>query len=152
MPPFAGEPPDWIHHTVVVDEPLIRLHYVEANPSKPNGHTLILIHGFPETWYSFRHVITPLSALGYRVIAVDYRGAGDSSRPRDGYGKMSMAKDLMTMCEKLGLNKVIVVGYDIGSMVAVSMALRYQDRVEALITFGTIRIQSSADNWLKKYD
>lgn len=138
MPFFAGEPAHWVHNTAALHDSA-RLHYVEVSPGKANGHTLVLLHGFPETWYAFRHVLQPFADLGYRCVAVDYRGAGDSSRPRDGQGytKMNMAKDVRVLCsEALGVDKVIVVGYDIGSMIAVSMAMQFPEMVEALITFG----------------
>ena len=138
MPFFAGEPAHWVHNTAALHDSA-RLHYVEVSPGKANGHTLVLLHGFPETWYAFRHVLQPFADLGYRCVAVDYRGAGDSSRPRDGQGytKMNLAKDVRVLCsEALGVDKVIVVGYDIGSMIAVSMAMQFPEMVEALITFG----------------
>ncbi|WWD16257.1 hypothetical protein CI109_100683 [Kwoniella shandongensis] len=139
---FAGEPSSWKHGKAEVADG-VSLHYVDVPPSSSpsstssnGGKTIILIHGFPQTWYCYRHVIEPLSKLGLRVIAVDYRGAGDSDRPRGGYDKMTMGKDVHTLYkEKLGIGKAIICGSDIGSMVAVSLATQFREDVEALITF-----------------
>ncbi|OCF33798.1 hypothetical protein I316_04510 [Kwoniella heveanensis BCC8398] len=146
---FTGEPSNWTHGKAEV-APGVQLHFVDAKPpggassssssasssSSSKGKTIILIHGFPQTWYCFRHVIQPLVDSGLRVIAVDYRGAGDSDRPRDGYDKMTMGKDIHTLYkEKLGIEKAIICGADIGSMVAVSLAVQFRDDVEALVTF-----------------
>ncbi|GAA6029212.1 hypothetical protein JCM8097_003571 [Rhodosporidiobolus ruineniae] len=135
MPPFAGEPSTWTHHTTFV-EPGVKLHYVDVPAAASNGHTLLLIHGYPETWYCWRHVIDPFSALGYRVIAVDYRGAGDSNHPQTGFDKKTMARDLHTLIkDKLGLEKVTAIGYDIGMMVAVALGAYYPEVVEGLVLF-----------------
>lgn len=112
MSPFDGEPSSWVHHTAFV-APGARLHYVDAspNPNLSNGHTIVLVHGFPQTWYCWRHVIQPLADLGYRVIAVDYRGAGASSKPEGGYDKKTMANDVRTLYkDNLGVDKAIVIG------------------------------------------
>ncbi|GAA5848341.1 hypothetical protein JCM8547_004483 [Rhodosporidiobolus lusitaniae] len=137
MPPFAGEPSHWQHHTALVANG-VKLHYVDVppSPSTSNGHTLVLLHGYPETWFCWRHVIQPFADLGYRVLAVDYRGAGDSNKPAGGYDKMTMARDVRTLYkEKLGIKKAVVVGYDIGMMVVVSLGLQFPEDVEALVVF-----------------
>lgn len=77
--------------------------------------TVLLIHGFPQTNYHFRRVITPIAKRGYNVLAPNYRGADGSSKPWNGYGKKKMATDLHTLVEKLGVKgKVHLVGHDIG--------------------------------------
>lgn len=76
--------------------------------------------------------------MGLRVLAVDYRGAGHSTRPREGYDKMTMGEDLGLLVGKLGVKKVIVLGHDIGSMVAVGMALQFRDTVEGLLIMGEL--------------
>ncbi|WWC86649.1 uncharacterized protein L201_001526 [Kwoniella dendrophila CBS 6074] len=136
---FTEEPSTWVHSKAEV-EPGVKIHYVDVDPSSSgtsgNGKTIVLIHGFPQTWYCWRQVIGPFSELGFRVIAVDYRGAGDSDKPRNGYDKSTMSKDIHTLYkEKLGIEKAIIVGSDIGSMVASSLALQFENDVEALITF-----------------
>ncbi|KAL8641846.1 MAG: hypothetical protein Q9228_001393 [Teloschistes exilis] len=115
----------------------VRIHYVEANPpagTQKKG-TILLIHGFPETSYQFRHVIPPLSSAGYRVIAPDYRGAGYSSRPTTGYTKKVLATDLHTLVtDKLGVqDPVHVIGHDIGGMVAHAYAHLFPESCASLI-------------------
>ncbi|WVQ69536.1 uncharacterized protein L199_007756 [Kwoniella botswanensis] len=140
---FTEEPSNWNHGKQEIS-PDVKIHYVDVQPSSFNNQpsrpasekTILLIHGFPQTWYCWRQVIRPLTELGLRVIAVDYRGAGDSDRPRDGYDKLTMSRDIHTLYkDKLGIDKVILVGSDIGSMVASNLAMQFEDDVEALITF-----------------
>ena len=110
----------WIHgREKVADLPIsqpaiedgVNLHYISCpspEGTKSKG-TVLLIHGFPQTSYQFRRVITPISDAGYHVIAPDYRGAGESSKPADGYTKDIMAQDLHTLLEKLGVERKVHV-------------------------------------------
>lgn len=109
------------------DDQTLRIHYVESFPSEAPKATVLLIHGFPETSYQYRHVMTPLAEAGYRVIAPDYRGAGDSSHPPSNYDKETMAHDLYNlMRHHLGISESIhVVGHDIGGMIAHAFATSF---------------------------
>jgi pimeloyl-ACP methyl ester carboxylesterase len=113
----------------------LRLNYIECPSLGPSKGTILLIHGFPQTSYQFRHVITPLSDDGYRVIVPDYRGAGQSSKPIAGYEKSQMAEDLHLLLQNhLDIrHKVHVVGHDIGGMIAFAYASRYSDDVASVI-------------------
>ena len=135
MPRHPQEPSHWTHG-VVETSPGVKIHYTDVSPSQPNKHTLVLIHGYPQTSYEFRHVIQPFADLGYRVLAPDYRGAGDSSRPRDGYDKFTMATDIHTLFTSLKIKSPIILGHDIGSMVAVCLALKFSSDISALICMG----------------
>lgn len=73
----------------------MRLHYVVAGDADP---TIVLLHGFPQTWWQWHRIIPPLVEAGYRVVAPDYRGAGDSWRPTTGYDKRTMAATSMRCC------------------------------------------------------
>lgn len=106
----------------------IRLHYVEGGKGSP----LILLSGWPQTWYSF-HRIMPQLAKKFKVIAVDYRGMGSSSKPADGYDKKTMAKDIFELIKFLGFEKVFIAGHDIGAMVAFSFAANYPETTGKLI-------------------
>lgn len=121
------------------------------NNTNPKG-TILLIHGYPQTSYQFRHVITPLSDAGYTVIAPDYRGAGESSRPRNGYDKVTMATDLHTLVtEHLNIKaKIHVVGHDIGGMVAHAYAARVSDSV-ASVSWGECPLPGTSlyDSYVK---
>jgi pimeloyl-ACP methyl ester carboxylesterase len=106
----------------------IRLHYVEGGAGKP----LICLPGWPQIWYSF-HTIAPELAKNYRVVVIDIRGMGSSSKPDSGYDKKTMAQDIYELSIQLGLNKVNILGHDIGGMVAMSFAFNYPEMVEKLI-------------------
>jgi pimeloyl-ACP methyl ester carboxylesterase len=98
----------------------LRLHVASAG----QGPVVLLIHGFPQTWHCWRHVID-LLAVDHLVIAPDYRGAGLSDRPLDGYDKATMARDLIEVVEKVaGTTVEHVIGHDIGAMVATSLAMQ----------------------------
>ena len=81
-------------HGMAEVEPGVQLHYVEVG-SGPR--TMVLLHGFPETWWEWRHAMPLLASAGFRVIAIDYRGAGNSSKPAGGYDKRTMANDIHTL-------------------------------------------------------
>ena len=99
-----------------------RLHYVAGGKGQP----LILLPGWPETWWEF-HLIMPTLAARYRVIAVDLRGMGGSAKPQIGYDKKNMAEDIYQLVRLLGYDKVNVAGHDIGSMVAFSFAANHPE-------------------------
>jgi pimeloyl-ACP methyl ester carboxylesterase len=113
-------------------EPGLRLHYVTAG-SGPR--TIVLLHGFPQTWWEWRYVIPALVDAGYRVVVPDYRGAGHSWRPAGGYDKRTMAADIQRLLrEHLGIaDQVTMVGHDIGLMVAYAYAQAYRDDVSRLV-------------------
>jgi pimeloyl-ACP methyl ester carboxylesterase len=119
------------HGTAVID-PQLKLHYVTAGQG---DKTILLLHGFPQTWWEWHRVIPILVGAGFHVVAPDYRGAGHSSRPADGYDKLTMAGDLNKLLrEHLGIGTpVIVVGHDIGLMVAYAYAQLFRDQVSHLV-------------------
>ncbi len=106
----------------------VQLHYVEGGIGKP----LICLPGWPQTWYSYHPVAIELSKL-YRVIIVDIRGMGSSEKPEAGYDKKTMAKDILELIKHLRLEKVYMMGHDIGGMVAMSFAFNYPDFTEKLV-------------------
>ncbi|KEF63340.1 uncharacterized protein A1O9_01317 [Exophiala aquamarina CBS 119918] len=134
------------------EDPEIRIHYVEALPGdkKVKKGTILLIHGFPETSYQFRHAMVPLAEAGYHVIAPDKTGHGFSSKPignvhqQDPFTKKSLAHDLhQLLTEHIGItNPVHVVGHDIGGMVAHAFACQFPDSV-ASVTWGECPLPGS---------
>jgi pimeloyl-ACP methyl ester carboxylesterase len=106
----------------------VRLHYVVGGKGEP----LVLLPGWPETWWTF-HKIMPALAAHYTVIAVDLRGMGASSRPADGYDKKTMAGDIHELVKSLGYDKVNVAGHDIGSAVAFAYAENYPQDTGKLV-------------------
>jgi pimeloyl-ACP methyl ester carboxylesterase len=121
----------WTHGMAEI-EPGLRLHYVMAGTGQ---RTVVLLHGFPQTWWEWRHVIPSLVDAGFHVVAPDYRGAGQSSRPSGGYTKRTMAGDIHRLLhEHLGItNRVALVGHDIGLMVAYAYTQAYQNEVSHLV-------------------
>ncbi|MEO6840173.1 MAG: alpha/beta hydrolase [Bradyrhizobium sp.] len=121
-----------VRHATAEIDPGVRIHYVTAGQG---NRTIVLIHGFPQTWWAWRHVIPKLAAAGFRVIAPDYRGAGHSSRPPSGYDKRTMAADIHRLLHgHLGIEaEVALVGHDIGLMVAYAYAQCYRAEVTHLV-------------------
>ncbi|MFB7225589.1 alpha/beta fold hydrolase [Streptomyces sp. NPDC056227] len=134
--PFDHDPQDpqspLVTHGMADIEPGLRLHYVTAGQGE---RTAVLLHGFPQTWWEWHRVIGPLVKNGYRIIAPDYRGAGHSSRPAGGYDKQTMALDLHRLLhEHLGVHDpFVLVGHDIGLMVAHAYARQFRDDVSHLV-------------------
>ncbi|MDV3128440.1 alpha/beta hydrolase [Mycobacterium sp. 21AC1] len=111
-------------------EQSVRLGYTVATPPEP-ANTVVLLHGSPQTRYQWRKVMVPLAAAGYCVIMPDFRGAGASNKPRDGYDKWTMAGDIHALVrDTLGVDEpVSLVGHDLGSTLALSYSLRYREDV-----------------------
>lgn len=118
-------------HGMADIEPGLRLHYVTAGTGP---RVVVLLHGFPQTWWEWRHVMGPLVDAGFRVVAPDYRGAGHSWRPPGGYDKRTMAGDVHRLLrEHLEITQpVAVVGHDIGLMVAYAYAQAFRDAISHL--------------------
>ena len=107
----------------------IRLHYVIGGQGDP----IVLLHGYPETWYDWRRVM-PLLAAHHTVIAPDMRGLGESSIPADGdYTKRTVADDIYKLVQSLGLRRVFLVSQDMGAPVAVAYAALHPDDVRRLV-------------------
>ncbi|WP_254528686.1 alpha/beta fold hydrolase [Natrinema gelatinilyticum] len=107
----------------------VELHYVIAGEGPP----LVLLHGWPQTWYEWRHVIPDL-AERYTVIAPDLRGLGDSETPVSGYDKDTVATDVRELVHHLGFggDQLALVGHDWGMPTAYAYAAQYRDEVRAL--------------------
>jgi pimeloyl-ACP methyl ester carboxylesterase len=119
-------------HAIADIEPGFRLHYVNAGKGE---RVIVLLHGFPQTWWEWRHVIPALADAGFRVVAPDYRGAGHSQRTPGGYDKRTMAADLHRLLrDHLQVDgPVILVGHDIGLMIAYAYAQSYRNDVSHLV-------------------
>ncbi len=112
-------------------EPGVRIHYVVAGDGP---RAIVLLHGFPETCCEWRAVTPALVQAGFRVVAPDYRGAGDSWRSAGGYDKFTMAQDIHRLVhDHLGIGEpVVMVGHDVGLWIAGAYALRYRAGVSHL--------------------
>ena len=106
----------------------VRLHYVTAGQGDP----VVLLHGIPQTWYEWRHVIPHLSHR-YSIIAPDLRGLGDSSRPATGYDKKTIAHDIWRLLkEHLKVDRFFLVGHDWGGPTAFALAAHRPEAVRRL--------------------
>ncbi len=115
-----------IHHHADLGD--VRLHYVTAG----EGFPIVLLHGWPQTWYEWRHIV-PVLARQYRVIAPDLRGLGDSSRPADGYDKKTVGNDIWRLVhDHLGIEAFHLVGHDWGGPTAYAIAAAHPDAVRKL--------------------
>ncbi|GGW33795.1 epoxide hydrolase [Streptomyces lucensis JCM 4490] len=105
----------------VVPSPGGRIHLVEQGA----GPLVLLLHGFPESWYSWRRQLPALAAAGYRAAAIDVRGYGRSSKPAaaDAYRMLDLVEDNVAVVRALGGEPAVVVGHDWGSVVAANSAL-----------------------------
>ena len=118
--------PVFEHHTARVDN--VVLHYVIAG----HGEPVVLLHGWPQTWYQWRKII-PALAERYTVIAPDMRGLGDSSKPAAGYDKRTVAGDIYQLVQLLGFERIFLVGHDWGGPVAYAYASAHPADVRNLV-------------------
>lgn len=113
-------------HTASVNG--IQLHYVIGGQGDP----VVLLHGWPQTWYEWRHVM-PALAKNYTVIVPDLRGLGESSKPATGYDGRTTAEDIHQLVSKLGFNDIFLVGHDFGVQVAYSYAAAHPNETKRLV-------------------
>ena len=108
----------------------IRMHYVE----KGEGPLVLLCHGWPESWYSWRWQIDALASAGYRVVAPDQRGYGQTEAPEavEAYDILHLAGDLVGLVNALGDEPAVLIGHDWGAAVAAHAALLRPDRFHTL--------------------
>ena len=93
-----------------IDANGIRIHLAEQG----SGPLVLLCHGFPESWYSWRHQLSALSAAGFHVVAPDMRGYGQSSRPEqiDRYSMLHLVGDMVAVLDALGEKQAVIAGHD----------------------------------------
>ena len=104
------------------------------------GPVVLFLHGFPELWYSWRHQMLFLSSLGYRCIAPDLRGYGDTYAPPspESYSAIHIVGDLVDLLDHLGIDQVFLVGHDWGATMAWYFCLFRPDRVKALVNLSVV--------------
>ena len=107
-----------------------RIHLAEAG----EGPLVVLIHGFPESWYSWRHQLADLADAGYRAVALDVRGYGRSAAPADieAYAMTALVGDVIAVIDDAGPEPAAVVGHDWGAPIAWNTALLRPDRVRGV--------------------
>jgi pimeloyl-ACP methyl ester carboxylesterase len=109
----------------------IDMHIAEAG----SGPLVVMVHGFPGLWYSWRHQLPALAEAGWRAVAVDQRGYGRSDRPSDPavYDAEYVANDMLGLLDALGDEKAVFIGHDFGAQLVFNLAVRHPDRVAAVI-------------------
>ena len=144
-------PADFEHHYVQLDG--IRMHYAQA------GHgprLLVLLHGFPECWWSWRHQLRlfrddPALAAQFTIIAPDMRGYNETDRPSWGYELDVLVRDVVALLRALGHARAIVAGHDWGGNIAWSLAIARPDVVERLIALNiphpALFAEAARTNW-----
>jgi len=111
-----------------IDTGELRLHAVTGGDGPP----LLLVHGWPQTWYAWRMVM-PALARDFSVVAVDQRGIGLSDKPQDGYDTGTLARDLVGLMDALGHQRFALYGTDVGMPIAYALAADHPDRVDRLV-------------------
>lgn len=118
----AAEPDDdgpWRHRYVAANA--ARFHVVEAGPEVSDAPLVLLLHGFPQHWWAWRHQLPALADAGHRVAALDLRGAGASDKPPQGRDLPTLARDVAGVVRSLGAQEAIIVGHGLGGAIAWSM-------------------------------
>jgi pimeloyl-ACP methyl ester carboxylesterase len=120
---------NWAHHHATIND--IRMHYVEQGEGMP----VVLCHGFPHLWFSWHRQISALAAAGYRVIAPDLRGMGQSDAPVnvEAYDVEHITGDLLGLLDHIGEERAVFAGLDFGAFASYDLAQRHPERVIAVI-------------------
>jgi pimeloyl-ACP methyl ester carboxylesterase len=115
----------------VVETNGIQMHIAEMG----EGPLVVLLHGFPESWYSWRHQLPALAAAGYHAVAPDQRGYGQTDRPAEPekYTQLHLVGDVIGLLDALGEERAVVVGHDWGAPVAWNTALLRPDRTRGVV-------------------
>ncbi|XP_051016692.1 bifunctional epoxide hydrolase 2 [Acomys russatus] len=127
--------PDDVSHGYVTVKPGIRLHFVEMG----SGPAICLCHGFPESWFSWRYQIPALAQAGFRVLALDMKGYGESSSPPEveEYAMEVLCKEMVTFLDKLRIPQAVFIGHDWAGVLVWNMAFFYPERVRAVASLNT---------------
>jgi pimeloyl-ACP methyl ester carboxylesterase len=135
--------PGWTSATRPVNG--LSLHAVEAGPA--DGPLLILLHGFPEFWWGWRHQITPLADRGFRVVVPDMRGYNESDAPQEvfAFELDTLAADIVALADGYKAHRFRLVGHDWGGIVAWQVAARHPERIERLVVMNA----PHPDTWAK---
>ncbi|MGQ0482922.1 MAG: alpha/beta fold hydrolase [Pseudonocardia sp.] len=123
-------PGPWRHGGVSANG--IRLHTVECG----QGPLVVLLHGFPEFWWTWRHQLVGLADAGFRAVAIDLRGYGESDKPPRGYDLWTLAGDAAGLIRALGERRAVVVGHGWGGLIGWTLTALHPRLVSALAVFG----------------
>ncbi|KAG0003320.1 Bifunctional epoxide hydrolase 2 [Entomortierella chlamydospora] len=132
------EPSSFNHKYATVNG--YKYHYVEEG--NLDGIALVLIHGFPDMWYGWRYQIRHLAKQGYRVIAIDNLGTGETDHPRcddgnyDVYRSKNLASNVVGLLDELKIEKAVLIGHDWGAFIAGKVGLHFPERCHTVISLG----------------
>ncbi len=119
----------WQHQYIQVNETnQVRLHYV----TQGEGDLVVLLHGFPEFWYSWRFQL-PALARHFKVVVPDLRGYNDSEKPRHGYDLNTLSQDILGLIQALGYKQAHIVGHDCGGVIAWHLAQYFPQALQKLV-------------------
>src|SRR4051794_39758643 len=133
--PPAPPPLDGVVH---VDVEVDGTRWHVATAGAPGAAPILLLHGWPQHWWAWRHIIPGL-APDHRVLAPDLRGFGWSDAPDGRYSKMGLARDVERLLDVLGVERCTLVGHDWGALVGFLTAIRAPERVERLVALSNIQ-------------
>lgn len=128
-----------------------------AESGKVDGQVVLLVHGWPESWYSWRHQIPALAEAGYRVVIPEMRGYGKTDAPDDvnSYDIVSLAADMVGVLDAVGAETATIIGHDWGAIVAANSVLLHPDRFTSLVLmsvpYGGRGKQSLMDTWTAQH-
>ncbi len=129
-PTSVHVPGPWTHRDVHANG--IRFHVAEADGAAPGAPLVLLLHGFPQLWWTWRHQLVGLAEAGARVVAVDLRGYGDTDKPPRGYDGWTLAGDVAGLVRALGAPRAVLVGHAWGGLVAWAAAALHPRLVSGL--------------------
>jgi pimeloyl-ACP methyl ester carboxylesterase len=124
---FAGA---WRHQDIRANG--IRLHVVESEHSRLDAPLVLMLHGFADFWWTWRHQLEGLAAAGYRAVAVDLRGYGDSDKPPRGYDGWTLSGDIAGLIRALGHTEATLLGHAEGGLVCWATAALHPRLVRAI--------------------
>ncbi|MDQ6657610.1 MAG: alpha/beta hydrolase [Actinomycetota bacterium] len=129
--PFdVQHPGPWNHRTISANG--IHVHFAEAG----SGPLVVLLHGFGQYWYSWRHQLPALAAAGFHAVAVDLRGHGDTDHPPRGYDAFTLSADTSGLIGALGERAAVLVGHGYGGLTAFNTAAIEPSKVRSVIALG----------------
>lgn len=120
----------WRHRDIHANG--IRFHAVEAGPTHPNTPLMVLLHGFADFWWSWRHQLTALASAGLHTVSVDLRGYGDTDKPPRGYDGWTLAGDIAGLIRAMGHSRAILVGHADGGLVCWATAVLHPRLVRSI--------------------
>lgn len=129
-------------HEVVYEDQRLRMAYMDVAPERPNGRTVLLLHGKNFSGYYWEPTMRALLDRGFRVVVPDQIGFGKSSKPENyQFSFSALARNTMDLLDSIGVDRFVVIGHSMGGMLATSVALEFPERTEALVLMNPIGLE-----------